>query len=413
MGHSHLTNKILNDPLYGFIRLESPLILNLLDHPLLQRLRYIRQLGMTYLVYPGATHSRWAHALGAMHLMQNALDILQHKGYGVSQDDRLGALGAILMHDLGHAPFSHALEGFLIKDMPHEEISLLLMQDLNQAMDGALNNAIDIFENQHELPFLHELVSSQLDMDRLDYLSRDSFFTGVTEGIIGVDRILQMLNVHQGKLVVDRKGVYSIEKYLMARNLMYWQVYLHKTVLSAEYLMGHIIRRARECRIAGLNIQISEDLAIFLDNPPDSNDFRNNPELRSAYTRLDDAEIMVHLKTWAKASEPLLQHLCRQLMNRQLSRVTFSSDEPDPNRIHEAGLQEARRLGLDDYAIPYLAHAGIVQNAVYRPDHQPILIQDRQRKIQSLGALSDHAYCVDLLAERRQYTQYLPKTERP
>ncbi len=409
MGHYHLTNKILNDPLYGFIRLESPLILNLLDHPLLQRLRYIRQLGMTYLVYPGATHSRLAHALGAMHLMQNALDILQHKGYRISPDDRLGALGAILLHDLGHAPFSHALEGFLIHDMPHEEISLLLMRDLNQTMDGALDTAIDIFTNQHELPFLHELVSSQLDMDRLDYLSRDSFFTGVTEGIIGVDRILQMLDVHQGKLVVERKGVYSIEKYLMARNLMYWQVYLHKTVLSAEYLMGHIIRRARECRMGGLPIQLSEDLSLFLDSPPNANDFRNNCDLRNAYARLDDAEIMVHLKAWARSSEPLLQHLCGQWRDRMLSRVAFSSEQPDQNRIYEAGHREARRLGLDDLAIPYLAHAGIVQNAVYKPEPQPILIQDRQGKVQSLEALNDHAYCVDLLAERRQYTQYLPK----
>ncbi len=409
MGHSHLTNKILNDPLYGFIRLESPLILNLLDHPLLQRLRYIRQLGMTYLVYPGATHSRLAHALGAMHLMQNALDILQHKGYGLSPDDRLGALGAILLHDLGHAPFSHALEGFLIQDMPHEEISLLLMQDLNQALDGALDTAIDIFTNRHELPFLHELVSSQLDMDRLDYLSRDSFFTGVTEGVIGVDRILQMLDVQQGKLVVERKGVYSIEKYLMARNLMYWQVYLHKTVLSAEYLMGHILRRARECRLAGLPIQISEDLAMFLDSPPNADDFRNNPELRTAYARLDDAEIMVHLKAWARSSEPLLQHLCGQLMQRRLSRVTFSTDKPDPQRIQMAGQAEARRLGLEDEAIPYLAHTGIVQNAVYNPEHQPILIQDRQGRTQGLEALKDHAYCVDLLAERTQFTQYLPK----
>lgn len=410
MGHTQLSNKILNDPLYGFIRLESPLIQKLLDHPLLQRLRYIRQLGMTFVVYPGATHSRLAHALGAMHLMQSALDILQHKGYGISPDDRLGALGAILMHDLGHAPFSHALEGFLIKNMPHEEISLLMMQDLNQAMDGALDTAIDIFRNQHELPFLHELVSSQLDMDRLDYLSRDSFFTGVTEGIIGVDRILQMLDVHNNQLVVERKGVYSIEKYLMARNLMYWQVYLHKTVLSAEYLMGHIIRRARECRRVGHPMQLSEDLALFLDTPPDSADFRRSPELRDAYARLDDAEIMVHLKAWAKASEPLLQHLCGQWLNRRLSRVVFSYEEPDPNRVHDAGRQEARKLGLEDDAIPYLAHTGVVQNAVYNPDKQPILIRDRHRMIQPLEALTDHAYCVDLLAERRQYTQYLPKT---
>jgi HD superfamily phosphohydrolase len=364
---------------------------------------------MTYLVYPGATHSRLAHALGAMHLMQNALDILHHKGYGVSPEDRLGALNAILMHDLGHAPFSHALEGFLIKDMAHEEISLLLMQDLNQVLDGALDAAIDIFTNQHELPFLHELVSSQLDMDRLDYLGRDSFFTGVTEGIIGVERILQMLDVHQGRLVVDRKGVYSIEKFLMARNLMYWQVYLHKTVLSAEYLMGHIIRRARECRMAGMPIKISEDLAIFLDKPADSGDFRANPELRQAYARLDDAEIMVHLKAWSRTSEPLLQHLCGQWMNRQLSRVSFSAQEPDANRVYEAGQREARRLGLDDHAIPYLAHTGIVQNAVYQADRQPIMVQDRLRNVKPLEALTDHAYCVDLLADRLQFTQYLPK----
>jgi len=404
-----LTNKILNDPLYGLLRLESALVVQLLDHRLVQRLRYIRQLGMTYLVYPGATHSRLAHALGAMHLMQEALDILGHKGYPLSSDDRTGALCAILLHDLGHAPFSHALEGHLVRNLSHEDITLLLMHDMNQGLDGALETAIDVFSGKHEIPFLHQLVSSQLDMDRLDYLNRDSFFTGVTEGVIGVDRILNMLDVHYGSLVVDRKGVYSIEKYLMARNLMYWQVYLHKTVLSAEYLMGHILRRACECLAQGLNLWISEDLGVFLKGEVDAAVFESEPSIRHAYARLDDSEITVHLKAWSLKSEPLLEHLCGQLIHRKLSKVVLTATAPDSGLIYEQGLAEAKRLGLGAEAIPYLAHSNTVSNPVYSGDDQPILIRDRQGHVCPLEQLQDHVFATDLKAHRRLFALYLPK----
>jgi HD superfamily phosphohydrolase len=404
-----LTNKILNDPLYGFIRLESNLILRLIDHPLFQRLRYIRQLGMTYLVYPGATHSRLAHALGAMHLMQEALDVLAHKGYSLSPDDRSACLMAILLHDLGHAPFSHALEGFLVQDMPHEDISLLMMQDLNRWSDGELETTLDVFRGTHELPFLHELVSSQLDMDRLDYLNRDSFFTGVTEGIIGVDRILQMLDVHQGRLVVERKGIYSIEKYLMARYLMYWQVYLHKTVLSAEYLMGHIMNRARTVLEQGLDLFVSPDLGLFLRQPVRGDEFRSNPELREAYARLDDSEIMVHIKTWARRSEPILEHLSQQLMTRQLAAVDWSSEPVSLDTVQGLAQEEAHRLGLGEEALPYLAHCRPVRKAVYSGAESPILIKDRQGVVSSLDALSDHIQVVDLHSKHERYALYRPK----
>ena len=404
-----MTNKILNDPLYGFIRLESKLILRLVDHPLFQRLRYIRQLGMTYLVYPGATHSRMAHALGAMHLMQEALDILAHKGYNLSPDDRQGCLMAILLHDLGHAPFSHALEGFLIQGMPLEEISLLMMEDLNQWTDGALETALDVFRGTHELPFLHELVSSQLDMDRLDYLNRDSFFTGVTEGIIGVDRILQMLDVHQGRLVVERKGIYSIEKYLMSRYLMYWQVYLHKTVLSAEYLMGHILNRAREVLSQGLDLFVSPDLGIFLRKAVLAEDFRQSPEIRDAYARLDDSEIMVHIKAWSRRSEPVLEYLCQQLMRRQLSSVVWSSQAVTPDEVNQIASKEAARLGFGEEAYPFLAHCRSVRKSVYSGDASPIHIKDREGAIHTLDTLQDHIQVVDLHGQHERFALYRPK----
>ncbi|MFM9060704.1 MAG: HD domain-containing protein [Bacteroidota bacterium] len=404
-----MTNKILNDPLYGFIRLESKLILRLVDHPLFQRLRYIRQLGMTYLVYPGATHSRMAHALGAMHLMQEALDILAHKGYHLSPDDRQACLIAILLHDLGHAPFSHALEGFLIQGMPHEEISLLMMEDLNRWTDGALETTLDVFRGTHEIPFLHELVSSQLDMDRLDYLNRDSFFTGVTEGIIGVDRILQMLDVHQGRLVVERKGIYSIEKYLMSRYLMYWQVYLHKTVLSAEYLLGHILNRARQVLSQGLDLFVSPDLGVFLRQAVLAEDFRRSPEIRDAYARLDDSEIMVHLKAWSRRSEPVLEHLSQQLMRRQLSAVVWSSEPVTPDTVHQIALQEAQRLGLGPESHPYLAHCRSVRKSVYSGNASPIFIKDREGTIHALDALQDHIQVVDLHGQHERFALYRPK----
>lgn len=280
------SHKIINDPVYGFISIDHPLLLEVLDHPWMQRLRRIRQLGKTTLVYPGAQHTRFQHALGAMHLMQTAIETLRNKGCVISSDEMLAAQAAILLHDIGHGPFSHVLEHSLVKDIDHEDITKILMNRMNQQMGGLLQTAIDTFEGRCQ-PFLHQLISSQLDVDRLDYLKRDSFFTGVTEGTIGSDRIIRMLNVAGGELVVEAKGIYSIEKFLIARRLMYWQVYLHKTVVAAEKMLNQILRRARLLIASGQDVFAAPQLKYFLSREIDKAAF-DTDETISAFNLLDD-----------------------------------------------------------------------------------------------------------------------------
>ena len=300
--------KIINDPVYdGFLSIDDSVILQVIEHPYFQRQRRIKQLGLTYLVYPGAMHTRFSHMLGALNLMKRALDVLKLKGVEITDEECRGAKLAILLHDLGHGPFSHTSERVLV-DVPHEEITLLMMKRINEEMHGALDLAIAIFSNTYHKHFLHQLVSSQLDMDRLDYLGRDSFFTGVSEGIVGTDRIISMLNVHDDELVIDEKGIYSVEKFIISRRLMYWQVYMHKTVIAADQLLLNILRRAREL-----------DPSVFRFDPS-ATDFLDK------FADIDDDDIMVAVKHWQHSDDEILSTLCRNMVNRRLPAIRFSNE---------------------------------------------------------------------------------------
>ena len=338
--------KIINDPVYdGFLSIDDPVILQVIEHPYFQRQRRIKQLGLTYLVYPGAMHTRFSHMLGALNLMNRALDVLKLKGVEITDEECRGAKLAILLHDLGHGPFSHTSERVLV-DVPHEEITLLMMQRINEEMDGALNVAIDIFTNRYHKHFLHQLVSSQLDMDRLDYLGRDSFFTGVSEGIVGTDRIISMLNVHDDELVIDEKGIYSVEKFIISRRLMYWQVYMHKTVIAADQLLLNILRRARDLNISPFNFHLS---TFDLDR----------------FAEVDDDDIMVAVKHWQHSDDEILSTLCKNMVNRRLPAIRFSNESfPEPkssyfegtgklaNRSYDFNDQEIKVLYKDGRCLP-------------------------------------------------------------
>ena len=314
-------NKIINDPIYGFITIKDGLIYELIDHPYFQRLRRISQLGLTYLVYPGAYHTRFHHAIGAMHLMGRAIYTLRQKGHEITPEEERGVLIAILLHDVGHGPFSHALEHTLIPGVSHEALSLKIMEELNQEFDGALTLAIDIFTNNHPKAFLHQLISSQLDMDRLDYLRRDSFYSGVTEGSVNSERLLTMLNVKDDQLVVDSKGIYSVEKFLVARRLMYWQVYMHKTVLSAEFMLVNILKRAKYLAGQGVELTGTQALKHFLHADYTWNDFEENPAILKKFLELDDFDVMSGIKDWANHSDLILSDLSSRIINRNLLKI--------------------------------------------------------------------------------------------
>ena len=335
--------KIINDPVYdGFLSVDDPVILSVIEHPYFQRQRRIKQLGLTYLVYPGSMHTRFSHMLGALNLMGRALEVLRQKGVEITDDEARGAKLAILLHDLGHGPFSHTSERVLV-DVPHEEITLMMMQHINLEMHGELDIAIDIFSNTYPKHFLHQLVSSQLDMDRLDYLGRDSFFTGVSEGIVGTDRIISMLNVHDDELVVDEKGIYSVEKFIISRRLMYWQVYMHKTVIAADQLLLNILRRAREL-----------DPTVFRLDPAD-------PTFLNRFAELDDDDIMVAVKHWQHSDDEILSTLCCNLVNRRLPAIRFSNEpftEVHPSYFEGTGELHNRSYDFNDQEIKVLYKDG-------------------------------------------------------
>lgn len=325
--------KIINDPVYGFITIPSELIFDLVSHPYFQRLRYIKQLGMTHLVYPGALHTRFHHALGAMHLMSLAIEVLRGKGHEISAEEEESATIAILLHDVGHGPFSHALEHSLVRDIRHEDISMQIMEKLNVEFEGRLGMAISIFRGEYRKQFLHQLISSQLDLDRMDYLNRDSFFTGVSEGVISFDRIIKMFNLADGHLVIEEKGIYSIEKFLIARRLMYWQVYLHKTVISGEQLLVKILKRAKELAGNGVSLFATPALLHFLENELSAANFFADPKHLEQFTRLDDQDIFTSVKVWQDNGDRILALLCRMLVSRNLYKTEISNTSPDPDRI--------------------------------------------------------------------------------
>ncbi len=363
--------KIINDPVYGFISIDDELIYTIISHPCYQRLRRIHQMAMALLVYPGAVHTRLHHALGAYHLMGNALYELKRKGIAISNEEEQAVKIAILLHDIGHGPYSHALENVLIKNVSHEEISLMLMEKINKELHGKLKMAIDIFKNNYHKKFLHQLISGQLDVDRMDYLIRDSFFTGVSEGVIGYDRIIKMLTVHDGELVIEEKGIYSIEKFLVSRRLMYWQVYLHKTVLCAEKMLINIIKRARivnaKTSSAAFNIFLhkkfkKEEIKMHL------NDF----------CILDDYDVLAAIKAWTLHPDKVLSVLCNGIINRRLLKIKYSGTIID-NKV----LKEKKELAMQYYQIneeeaSYLVFTGEAENKTYsnQNEHIHILYKD-------------------------------------
>ncbi|MFZ6011202.1 MAG: HD domain-containing protein [Bacteroidota bacterium] len=362
--------KIINDPVYGFITIPSELVFDVISHPYFQRLRHIKQLGLTEFVYPGANHTRFQHALGAMHLMGKALENLRHKDIDISQDEFEAAQLAVLLHDIGHGPFSHALENSLLQGVKHESISYLLMKAINKEMNGALDLTLKIFRNSYKRKFFHQLVSSQLDIDRLDYLRRDCFFSGVQEGAIGVDRIIAMLHVHRDQLVVEEKGIYSIENFLNARRLMYWQVYLHKTSVSAERMMVNLIRRAQTLVRAGENIPASDCLTLFLKHPFSIESLQANQQALYAFGHLDDHDIWGALKFWKNNDDHILSTLATMVLERKLFRIVLGTEPIKKTAIEKIRTAVSKKYGTLRSESAYLFSYGTVTNEAYAEGQQ-------------------------------------------
>jgi HD superfamily phosphohydrolase len=384
--------KIINDPIYGFISIESDLLHRLIEHPYFQRLRRIKQLGMTNLVYPGAEHTRFHHALGAMHLMEKAIETLRQKDIDISEQEKESAMVAILLHDIGHGPFSHTLEFSIVPGLTHEEISLLFFEELNREFEGKLDQAIEIFRGKHPKKFLHELVSSQLDVDRLDYLTRDSFYTGVSEGIIGLDRIIQMLYVKDNQLLIEEKGIYSIEKFMIARRLMYWQVYLHKTSLAADALLINLLKRARVLIAQGKLIFQPKALFPFLKDDIHPDQFENKGKFIEHFSLLDDHDIWVSIKNWAHSDDRILSELCTMLLNRKLLKTRISREpfqDIEESKLKEEILKNYDWLTSDEDA-EYFFHAGEVNNAAYENLKNPIHIYRKDGSSVGLAEASDN-----------------------
>ncbi|MEN7549764.1 HD domain-containing protein [Rapidithrix thailandica] len=381
--------KIINDPIYGFISIKTDLISQIVQHPYFQRLRRIKQLGLTDFVYPGALHTRFHHALGAMHLMSIALDALKNKGHKISKKEHEAAMAAILLHDIGHGPFSHALENTILTGAHHEHLSLLFMEKLNREFDGQLELAIQMFCNRYERAFFHQLISSQLDMDRLDYLQRDCFFTGVVEGKVAADRLIRMLNIHEDQIVVEEKGIYSIENFLTARRLMYWQVYLHKTTVSTEQMLIKIIQRARKLLQSGQEVFASPSLKTFLEKDIRIEDFHQNPMYIDAFSRLDDFDIWAGIKLWASHPDSLLRLLSNMLLDRKLFRVLLSNT-PHPTEAISSTIRKIQTyFQIDKEAAHFLCGHGKITNAAYVANNQNIMIQTKKGELLDASQASD------------------------
>ncbi|MCU0385234.1 MAG: HD domain-containing protein [Flavihumibacter sp.] len=379
--------KIINDPVYGFITIDHPLVFKVIGHPYYQRLRRIQQMAFAHLVYPGAVHSRLHHSLGAYHLMCNALQELRSKGVAITPEEELAAKIAILLHDIGHGPFSHALEHTLIEGVHHESISLQIMQVLNKENGGALDTAIQIFSNTYEKPFLHQLVSGQLDVDRMDYLTRDSFFTGVSEGVIGYDRIIKMLTVKDGELMVEEKGIFSIEKFLVARRLMYWQVYLHKTVLGAEKMLVNSIRRAKHLLQSGTNLPIpSPVLELFLHQ---QTPVPLEGDRLDAFCQLDDYDLMAAVKTWSHHPDKVLSTLCRMLINRKLLKVKLQAEPMEPASVAAIRQNLLQQTGFSEEELDYFVFSGETSNTTYDPKEERIRILFKNGTVRDISEVDN------------------------
>tara|TARA_R110000823_G_scaffold32510_3_gene91598 strand:- start:9114 stop:10343 length:1230 start_codon:yes stop_codon:yes gene_type:complete len=399
--------KIFNDPIYGFIGIPNALIFNLIAEPYFQRLRRISQMGLSYLVYPGAHHTRFHHALGSMHLMQQAIQVLRFKSVEITTEEEEGLLCAILLHDIGHGPFSHAMEHSIVEGVNHEHISLLFMEALNHKYKGKLSTAIDIFKGQYPKKFLNQLVSSQLDMDRMDYLKRDSFYTGVAEGNINSERLLTMLNVLNGELVIEEKGIYSVEKFLMARRFMYWQVYLHKTGLVAEQLLIKILQRAKELLAKGENVQFNGALKFFMENKIPKEEF--SQDKLELFAQLDDVDILWAIKSWQDHDDFVLSKLCKMIINRRLLHVKLKNKPINEDKLNRHFLSFKNEHQLTDEETSYFVFSGEIKNQAYNSKSQNINILRGNGRITDVAKASDQQYLKTLSKTVTKYYMCYPK----
>jgi HD superfamily phosphohydrolase len=388
--NSNNKKKIFNDPVYGFISIPQEIIFDVIEHPFMQRLRRIKQLGLTDLVYPGALHTRYHHVLGAMHLMSKAIATIRRKGHTISETEEQAALLAILLHDIGHGPFSHALEHDIVSGVSHEEISIFFIERLSREFNGELDLALEIFKNTYPKEFLHQLVSSQLDMDRMDYLNRDSFYTGVNEGKIGSDRIIEMMNVVNGKLVLEEKGIYSIEKFIVARRLMYWQVYLHKTVVAAEYMLIQALRRAKELKQKGTALFASPALNYFLENNVSAEDFKSDPKVLERFALLDDYDILGAIKVWQSESDKVLSELSKRIIERRLFKIEVSKTPFSVEKITAIRAEIVKNLNLSEQEAEHFIITNKLTNNAYNFKRENINLVMKSGEIIDVTKASDN-----------------------
>ena len=399
--------KIFNDPIYGFITIPNSLIYDIIQHPYFQRLRRISQMGLTYLVYPGAHHTRFHHALGCMHIMGKAIQTLRFKGIEISDEEENALLIAILLHDIGHGPFSHAMENSIVEDVHHETISLLFMEQLNVEFEGKLDLAIKIFKGEYHRKFMYQLISSQLDMDRMDYLKRDSYYTGVAEGNISSDRIIQMLYVVDDYLVIEEKGIYSVEKFLVARRLMYWQAYFHKTSVVAEIILTKILKRAKELTIKGATLECSQPLRFFLNNKIDLEAF--DATVLAIFAQLDDVDVLGAIKAWQFHNDTVLSSLCKMIINRDLLKIRMSEDKIDKKEL--VAMQEKYQSisGLSDKEVDYFVFKGKLKNQAYNNSSEPIRIVKKDKTVEDVVEASDQLHLKALSKPVTKYFICYPK----
>ncbi|MBN2238085.1 MAG: HD domain-containing protein [Bacteroidales bacterium] len=401
--------KIYNDPVYGFISIPNALVFDLIENPYFQRLRRINQLGLTHLVYPGAVHTRFQHSMGAMFLIEHALRTLSEKGIEISPEEYTAASIAILLHDLGHGPYSHTLEGILISDITHEEITNYLLEILNKEYHGKLELAISIFRNTYKRRFFHQLVSSQLDMDRLDYLRRDSFYTGVSEGVIGTERLIKMLNVANDQIVVEEKGIYSVEKFLVARRIMYWQVYLHKTVLVAEHLLIQILKRVKHITENGMDLFASPALAFFLTEKPNKADFYSNPNVLKYFSQLDDFDVMGAIKVWRNHLDTTLSLLSKMLIDRHLPKIHIQKEKFSEIELEKIRLSVVKGFGISYEESKHFVVSGTLSNQAYNQDHNEIFIASKNGALTDIASASDNFNIRSISEPVKKYFLFYPK----
>ena len=397
--NNNQVSKILNDPVYGFITLKRGILLDIVEHPYFQRLSRIKQLGLTYLVYPGAHHTRFHHALGCVHLMNQAILTLREMGYSINENEQEGVKLAILLHDIGHGPFSHALEHSIVSEIQHEELSHIFMQQLNIEFGGQLDTAIAIFKDEYPKRFLHQLVSSQLDMDRLDYLKRDSFFTGVSEGVVSNQRIIKMFDLVNDEIVVKEKGVYSIEKFLIARRLMYWQVYLHKTVISAEHMLIKLLQRAKELISDGKDIYTTTSLSVFLDKNYTLTNFETFPQLLDDFAQLDDFDIYASLKYWKNDTDFVLSSLSDMILNRKLLKIKVQNNEFSASEIKNEIGKIQEQFNISENEAEYFIFSHKVSNSTYNIEKANINILMKNGNVIDITAASDQ-FNIEALSKR-------------